>query len=236
MAALRWVLAAITIAAIAGFAAFWFLGSDRNSPPRMQIAQPNSYSAFQQWLNASEGEPAEPTSDFSEFERFLEREGVSGIVPNWQLWRVDAHYAQRCGEAYFSQVPRQHWRNIVPTLKLLRDEVIPITGPLNVVSAYRSPRINACVRGASASKHLSFSALDLIAKNMKHREQLFSDLCALHKKRGRARSMGLGAYFDPSDLDRGVNGRFHIDAEGFRVWGFDYSRASNPCPILSANR
>lgn len=28
------------------------------------------------------------------------------------------------------------------------------------------------------------------------------------------------------------DGRFHIDASGYRTWGFDYSSRTNPCPKL----
>jgi hypothetical protein len=28
------------------------------------------------------------------------------------------------------------------------------------------------------------------------------------------------------------DGRFHIDARGYRTWGFDYSAKTNPCPKL----
>jgi len=199
------------------------------APRTSNQSEASSVEGFNLWLNAS-GE--QQVVQYARFQGFLEEQGVAGVVPTWQLWRVDAHYAARCGTDYFAMPPHNRWREIVPTLLLLRDEVIPVTGPLEVVSGYRSPEVNACVNGASQSRHLSFSALDLVTVQAQDRRALFADLCALQSRVGRSRDMGLGAYFDPSDLERGPRGRFHIDATGYRTWGFDYTSASDPCPRL----
>ncbi len=194
---------------------------------------PSSAGAFNRWLFTSHPHNMGLKAQFyASFQKYLEDEGVAGVVPTWQLWRVDAHYARRCGTEYFTRPPMERWREIIPTLQLLRDEVIPVTGPVEVVSGYRSAEINECVNGASRSKHLSFAALDLVAVQMTDREVLFKDLCALQARVGDQRAMGLGAYYDPADPERGAKGRFHIDAAGFRTWGFDYSRSSNPCPQI----
>ncbi len=194
---------------------------------------PSSSAAFDRWLATGPGENrSTKIAHFAEFESFLDEHGVADVVPNWQLWRIDAHYAAVCGSEFFAGPPEQLWREIVPTLRLVRDEVIPLTGPVEVASGFRSAQINECVNGAGGSKHLSFAALDLIAVEMHEREDLFSDLCALQRRVGQERGMGLGAYFDPDDLGRGKKGRFHIDAAGYRTWGFDYTRKSNPCPRL----
>lgn len=195
---------------------------------------PSSAGAFNRWLFTSDAHRLGwKAQNYAGFQGVLEREGVAGVVPTWQLWRVDAQYASRCGSDYFAMIPEDRWQEIVPTLKLLRDEVIPVTGPLEVVSAYRTPQINRCVNGASKSRHLGFAALDLVAIDRSDRRKLFTDLCAMHRKAGRAKGMGLGAYFDAKDSERGKSGRFHIDAAGFRNWGFDYTAKSSPCPQLS---
>jgi Peptidase M15 len=194
---------------------------------------PSSAGAFNRWLFAENPHNAgERARDYAAFQGMLEAEGVAGIVPTWQLWRVDAQYASRCGEAYFAMPPKERWRDVVPTLRLLRSKVIPVTGLLEVVSGWRSPAINACVKGAIRSKHLEFKALDLVAVNGRERRRLYADLCAMQRAAGIKSEMGLGAYFDPSDLKRNTEGRFHIDASGFRTWGFDYSAKTNPCPML----
>ena len=194
---------------------------------------PSSAGAFNRWLFIGHPHNAGwKAQDYAEFQGMLEAEGVAGIVPTWQLWRVDAQYASRCGEDYFAVPPKNRWRDIVPTLRLLRAKVIPVTGPLEVVSGWRSPAINTCVKGANRSKHLEFKALDLVAVNRDDRRRLYADLCAMQRAAGPHTAMGLGAYFDPSDVERNTEGRFHIDAGGYRTWGFDYTAKTNPCPKL----
>ncbi len=194
---------------------------------------PSSAGAFNRWLFAENPHNAGwKAQDYAAFQGMLEDEGVAGIVPTWQLWRVDAQYASRCGEAHFAMPPRERWRDIIPTLKLLREEVIPVTGPLEVVSAWRSPAINTCVKGASRSRHLEFKALDLVATARRYRRKLFKDLCTMQRALGTGSAMGLGAYFKPDDPAINTEGRFHIDASGNRTWGFDYTANSNPCPQL----
>ena len=100
------------------------------------------------------------------------------------------------------------------------------------MSGFRSAAINRCVNGASRSKHLRFAALDLVATNMQDRRDLFADLCRMQNRIGQESEMGLGAYYDPAAPFRNLAGRFHIDADGFRTWGRDYTRRSNPCPQL----
>ena len=196
---------------------------------------PSSAGAFNRWLfSVHPHNTGVKARAYARFQTYLESKGVAGIVPTWQLWRVDAYYARRCETEFFAIPPTESWSEIVPVLQLIRDEVIPEVGPVEVVSGYRTPAINACVNGAARSKHLSFSALDLVALEMTQRQRLFRQLCELQSRVGQRRAMGLGAYFDPDDLERGRRGRFHIDASGFRTWGFDYTGRSNPCPRLTA--
>ena len=72
------------------------------------------------------------------FEAFLRRERVSGVLPNHQILRTDERH-WRCGAA-FDLPPRAEWPLIVPTLRLLRDEVKPAVGAVEVVSGFRRPR------------------------------------------------------------------------------------------------
>ena len=125
---------------------------------------PSSAGAFNRWLFADNPHNAGwKAQDYAAFQRMLEDEGVAGVVPTWQLWRVDAQYAARCGTAFFAMPPKEQWREIVPALRLLRSKVIPVTGPLEVVSGWRSSAINTCIGGAARSAHLDFKALDLVA-------------------------------------------------------------------------
>lgn len=190
--------------------------------------EPSSKAAFQSWLR----EDASRRAAFDAFSAYLDKQGVGEVVPIWQLARVDGQYAARCRSGYFALPPRAQWSQIVPALELVREQVIPVTGPVEVVSSWRSPEINACVGGASRSAHLDFKALDLVAVKRNDRRQLFADLCAMQRAAGRASRMGLGAYYNPDNPVTNWEGRFHIDAHGYRTWGFDYTAKSNPCPKL----
>lgn len=187
----------------------------------------NSRIAFEGWL---EEEP-ERAEQFGRFTAFLAEEGLSDVVEPWQLMRIDVFYARRCDTDPFTIPPEELWRNVLPALRLVRDEVVPAVGPVDVLSSYRTPELNVCASGASRSNHLAFSALDLATDPRRTGEILYRELCAMHEAAGPASRMGLGAYYDPSDEGFG-GGRFHIDGEGYRSWGRGYSSASSPCRTL----
>lgn len=189
-----------------------------------QLLSPTSRSAFNGWLTAD----PERGARFTEFEAFLAEEGVAGVVPAWQLTRIDAHYAQRCNLPVFRIPPRELWSNAVPALQLVRDTVEPRIGPVQVLSSWRTPELNVCARGASGSNHLDFSALDLATEDRRRGAEFYDELCAMQDAAGPSSRMGLGAYFDPNEPDN-AGGRFHIDAGGYRSWGRSYSSASSPC-------
>jgi hypothetical protein len=191
-------------------------------------ADPYSEASFERWL-AQDGDRQET---FARFERFLSDQGVSGVVPDWQLLRTDASQAARCGFGAFAMPPEEKWPAIVPTLRLVEQEVIPVVGPVEVHSANRSDELNACIDGASRSRHLAFAAVDLVALERTGRVELFTDLCAMHRRVGARRGMGLGAYFDPATPHANRQGRSHIDQSGFRTWGSDYHRATSYCVTM----
>jgi hypothetical protein len=184
-----------------------------------------SESSFRRWLAAEDGRQA----TFVRFETFLTERGVSDVVPAWQLLRTDANYAARCGFGAFEMPPETKWSAIVPTLRLVRQEVIPVVGRVEVFSANRSDELNACVKGALQSRHRAFAAVDLVAPEQTDRAEMFADLCAMHRRVGARTGMGLGAYFDPARPRLNPQGRFHIDQSGFRTWGFSFKRASSYC-------
>ena len=188
---------------------------------------PTSEAAFDRWL----AEDPDRAPRFRELQAFLQAEGVGNVVPVWQLTRVDAFYAARCGIVPFALPPEDLWDNIVAPLRSVERHVVPAVGPVQVLSSYRTPEVNACARGASRSRHLDFAALDLATQDRQRGEDLYRTLCAMHAEEGRAARMGLGAYFDPDEPSFG-GGRFHIDAGGYRSWGRGYSAASSPCPRL----
>lgn len=190
---------------------------------------PYSKVAFDRWL----AEDSTRRAAFGRFESFLDQRGVRDVVPVWQLFRTDANYAARCGIGAFEVPDETKWPAIVPTLKLVRDEVIPKVGRVEVYASFRSDALNACANGAKGSRHLAFAAVDLVAPGQTDKPQMFADLCALHRRLGPASGMGLGAYFDPDRPKLSRDGRFHIDHAGFRTWGFDYTRESSACVTMN---
>jgi len=187
-----------------------------------------SKASFDRWLAEGEGRKTE----FDRFEAFLARRGVKDVVPAWQLMRTDSNYAWRCGLGAFQMPPEAKWPAIVPALRLVRDEVIPVVGRVEVSSAYRSDELNDCVNGAKGSRHLAFEAVDLVAPEQADKPRMYAELCAMHRRVGAQSSMGLGAYYDPGKPATNQKGRFHIDGSGFRTWGFDYTRKSSACLTL----
>ncbi|MBH5321874.1 hypothetical protein I5L03_04680 [Erythrobacter sp. JGD-13] len=180
--------------------------------------------AFQSWL---EEDPARG-KQFARFTAFLAEEGVADVVEPWQLMRIDSYYARECEVEPFTIPPEELWPNVLPALRLVRDEVVPTVGPVSVLSSYRTPELNACARGASRSNHLDFSALDLATEPRRRGEGLYRELCTMHDAAGPESRMGLGAYYDPAD-EGFAGGRFHVDGEGYRSWGRSYTSASSPC-------
>lgn len=191
--------------------------------------EPSSREAFDAWVGADRARAGE----FAALKAFLAKQRVTDVVPVWQLARIDADNAAHCEGGYFALPPREQWPNIVPALRLVRDKVVPVTGRVEVVSSWLSPALNTCLGGAPRSTHRQFKALDLVAPARGGDfRKLFADLCAMQRKAGAASRMGLGAYFDPARPLENPDGRFHIDASGYRTWGFDYSARTNPCPQL----
>ena len=200
---------------------------DWNAP--ISSVERYSEASFARWL----GEDRQRRSEFAEFEQFLRKHQTSAVVPNWQLLRTDMNDRIGCARPAFLLPPRANWPNILPALRLLKDHVIPAIGPVEVVSSYRTEAFNSCVNGAAQSRHLSFFALDLVATSGLDNRTLFSRLCRLQERLGAVSRFGLGAYFDPARNGRNQQGRFHVDATGFRSWGFSKKAATSGCRLLT---
>ena len=134
-----------------------------------------------------------------------------------------------CEWTRFYVPPRKYWKNIIPSLQ--RIEQLQVDGffqHYQVTSSFRNPDMNTCVRGASKSKHLynyavDFQVLDAHLTTDEQKEKLQKRLCQFWKKEGKRYKMGLGIYQE---------NRFHIDLQGYRTWGSDYSQKSSPCLTL----
>jgi hypothetical protein len=157
------------------------------------------------------------------FEAWQQAAGVANILPTWQVVRTASMWRE-CGGAPFEVPPAAFWPDMVRTLRFIRDHVRPAVGPVEAVSGYRNPALNACARGSQRSAHLDFFALDLIPQQPLSRRQLFERICPVHSAQGQGAEVGLGFYSFT---------RFHIDTRGFRRWGSaGPSGNESPCAVL----
>jgi hypothetical protein len=130
---------------------------------------------------------------------------------------------QKCAAQPFEVPPETLWPNMVETLAYVRAHVVPVIGPVEPVSVYRNPTLNACAHGAPASAHAQFYAMDLVPLRPTGREGLIRGLCAIHLWRGTGYDVGLGFY-------KGL--RFHVDSKKFRKWGGDGRGENSPCTAV----
>lgn len=181
-------------------------------------ADPPTETAFRAWLAAA----PERAAQFARFEAALAREGVSGVVPTYELWRT-ASSAAACQADPFVVPEEADWPNLYPTLRFVRDHVEPAIGEVEVASGYRDDRLNACSGGRPFSAHRRYFALDLLPLDPAvTRADLIERLCDVHAKAGPAAKAGLGFY---------SRTRFHVDTMRFRRWGADGSGATSPCAL-----
>ncbi len=205
-------LVAALLLGLAG-AAIWLLLT-RAVAPIARVAPQQDADLFAAWRLGAAKE------DVTAIEAYFRKEGVAEILPLADILRSDARW-RRCKEAQPFAVPsRKLWPAMVPTLRYIRAELVPVTGPVRVVSGYRDPVANACFKGAKASRHLRFAALDLTPVRPLSRADLIAKLCPLHARTGARFDVGLGIY---------AITRFHIDTAGHRRWGADYHAGSSPC-------
>lgn len=133
---------------------------------------------------------------------------------------------EHCEIKRFSIPPKKYWNNIKPSMLLLeklhQNEYFKT---YTVTATYRNPELNTCVEGAKKSKHMQNYAVDFHILNPKETnaeesKKLEQRLCEFWHKEGKPYKMGLGVY---------GNNRFHIDTQGYRTWGKNYSSSTSPC-------
>jgi hypothetical protein len=223
-----WGIAGLVLTLTMGAAAIFYVASDQVEQVAEKLRPAQDRAAFDRWL----GQSSENDRSFAEFDAFLVSRGVADIVPTWQLTRSDSSIAALCAGGAFVVPPRELWANAVPVLGFVRDRVVPRVGPVEAISAWRSPRANRCSNGAKGSKHLSFSGIDFVTRKHGDPRELFTKLCQTQRELGPLSRFGLGAYFDPAKPERNREGRFHVDLAGFRSWGFGYGGEGSGCRKL----
>ena len=156
------------------------------------------------------------------FNQYLITYGVGGVAPTWQLLRTASAW-QKCGADPFEIPPTSEWPNIVAALRFIGAFIEPVIGPVEPVSVYRNPQLNACAGGAVTSTHREMGAVDLVPLRPITREALMSGLCAIH--RATPNNAGLGFY-------KGL--RFHVDSRKFRDWGMAGAHGGYGCAAVLA--
>jgi hypothetical protein len=185
------------------------------------IAPGQDEAGYRNWYAAS---PAHATGVKS-FHKYLEQYEVGGVFPTWQLLRTATSW-RRCGQQPFEVPPTAEWPHIVQTLRYIRDYVVPAVGPVEAVSTYRNPALNACAGGAPESAHKHYSAIDMVPLKPTTREAMMRTLCRVQARRGPDYQVGLGFY---------AFLRFHVDTTKYRRWNMDPSVASLCPPIVKSN-
>jgi hypothetical protein len=173
---------------------------------------------YRSWYLAAPWRAAQVKS----FNDYLVASEVGGILLTWQLLRTATSW-QDCGQQPFEVPPAEEWPHMVQTLRYIRDYVVPAVGPVEPVSVYRNPALNACAGGAPESAHKLDSAVDLVPLKPITREALMRSLCGAHSEHGSAYNAGLGFY---------AYLRFHIDSSKFRRWNMDPAVAAECPPII----
>ncbi len=175
---------------------------------------------YRAWMAASNWRPVYVKA----FNNYLVTYGVGGVMPTWQLLRTATDW-QKCGAQPFEVPPTSEWPNVVATLRYVGTYIVPRIGPVEAVSVYRNPQLNACAKGAPESTNQSMGAVDMVPLRAVTRERLMSQLCAIHVASGPANASGLGFY-------KGL--RFHIDAKKYREWGTSGVHGGDGCAAVLA--
>ncbi|MEW5249164.1 D-Ala-D-Ala carboxypeptidase family metallohydrolase [Microbulbifer sp. 2201CG32-9] len=197
------VIAAVLLLLVTGLWLYLYLGTLEKPYYELQGYRVATQSSFDQFLRNRDHR-----AQYREMEQFLRLNGVADVTEVSNLLRQGSDWLE-VGEPAFAFPPRELWRNIIPTLVLMRDELVPVVGPVGVLSAYRTDSYNRKAGGAPASKHRNFCGLDLVPRSNISRAELADELRSLHARLGPGSDLGIGLY-------RGV--RFHIDTCGYRRW------------------
>lgn len=169
-------------------------------PPPPDVPGPAD---LQHWLSVPDH-----ATELTAFDTWLFTQGVGGIVPTTDLWRQGTDW-RALAQPPFAVPPRDLWPGIVPTLVVLRDEVIPLVGPVEVVSGFRTFRYNQLAGGAPGSRHRWFEALDVLPRAPWPRRVLHHRLVGWWRTDGPGAQVGLGLY---------EHTRFHVDTWRHRTW------------------
>jgi hypothetical protein len=203
-------------------------------PPKAAVVSPATTSSlyppdFKAWLDAN----PDQSRQFDTLKAYLTREGVADVLPLWQLIQTETPDAvTKCEIAAYAVPPQNMWPTMVPTLRLVRAEIVPLLGPVKVLSSFRTPEANKCSLGAPESPHKRYSALDLAMVDPIPQKEMFAKLCKHWYGLSPRWGYGLGAYYVRGYPAYNEEGRFHVDTLGRRTWGYSYGAYTSHCREL----
>ena len=182
--------------------------------------------SFTQWLNSA----SYRAGDVGQYQRYLAGYVGSNSVPPLDQLLTTARSWEKCGYEQYQLPPRELWSNMIPTLRLYdqlkKQGVIPATAEIR--STYRSPGLNACAGGAGASKHMTNGAIDIWVPEYEsqpwYKSGMQDKLCQFWSSQGEAYNFGLGLY---------STGAIHLDTQGYRTWGAQYSDPNSYCRYIN---
>lgn len=181
------------------------------SVQRKIVKPPSSYVA---WIRQR---------DYRKIQRysgFLDDHGIKFLPPMHELL-VSARDWQVCGREQYQLPPQELWEHMIPTLKVLDQlQEQDILKNFEITSSYRDPELNSCAGGSLGSKHIHNAAIDLRLSEEANPAQIRDKLCDFWIEHGERYKLGLGLY---------ANGQIHLDTEGYRTWGPDYTRNTSVC-------
>ena len=179
-------------------------------------------SHFNAWLARF---PAEAVV-IKQYQAYLASALNTNELPPMNQLLTTARAWQECGYEPYQVPPRELWGAMLPTLRLyhtLKSQGI-LPPQTQIRSVYRSPALNACAGGAPASKHLSNAAIDIWVPDYPVGSAKLSavqdNLCRFWQSSGEALQFGLGIY---------ATGAIHLDTQGYRRWGAQYTGVNSPC-------
>src|SRR5690554_3574024 len=100
-----------------------------------------------------------------DFRELIESLNLSYFKP-YEFWVKGPGHDNTGSRAYGlnTDPPRDLWKNIIPTARVIDEFRRRIGSPIIITNAYRSPAYNEAVGGARNSLHVQFKALDFVVK------------------------------------------------------------------------
>ncbi|MCX7043020.1 MAG: D-Ala-D-Ala carboxypeptidase family metallohydrolase [Gammaproteobacteria bacterium] len=172
---------------------------------------PSPETRYQRWLAAGHRQ------DALQYRAYLQRESAADAVPLDALLRTSRRW-RICLHDEFSIPTRELWRNMPPTLRVVRElRDAGMLDPALARSVYRNEAVNRCAGGSAGSKHRENRAIDF---DLPPHPDNIARLCAFWRARGPELKLGLG-FYTPTAI--------HLDTAGFRTWGSDHRRGTSLC-------